>query len=284
MKRAKRTIVILSLALAGCRGPIVTPTATPEIITVRILATTTTQVLLQDLAASYSAPDVRLLLDADTGNWQSIYNRLLAGEAPFALTAFLPAGASLWAAPIAQDGLAIIVGAGTGIDTLTLGDLKRIFQGQITSWAEVGGADHPITVFSREEGADTHHIFHSLVMHSSRVTLAARLALSSRSMIEMVTATPGAVGYASMAQLGPDARPVALADNDKTPAVLPTPQTVSDGRYPLPMPILITGPRAPAPETVYYDWFAWMQSEAGQQVVGRRYGRIAIDEWLTAVP
>ncbi len=274
MRRAKHTIMILGLALASCRGPMAVPTATPQTYTVHILATTATYPLLQELAAGYNRPGTLLAINSAVVDWATIYNRLLAGDVPYALTTYVPAGANLWAAPIGQDGIAIIVHAANPVAALTVNDLRLIFQGQITSWAALGGDDQPVTVVSREAGADTRLAFEGLVMGRQPVTLNARLALSSESMVEIVAETPGAVGYVSM-MWAADSRvrvvPVWSASGD---AQLPTPDTVSADVYPLRTPVLIVGLEAPAPDTIYYDWFAWMQSDPGQQIVARHYGTL----------
>jgi ABC-type phosphate transport system substrate-binding protein len=275
MRRAKHTIIILGLALASCRGPMAVPTATPQTYTVHILATTATYPLLQDLAAGYDRPGTLLAVNSAVVDWATIYNRLLAGEVPFALTTYIPAGANLWAAPIAQDGIAIIAHIANPVPALTVDDLRLIFQGQVVTWAAMGGDDQPVTVVSRESGADTRLAFEALVMNRQPVTLNARLALSSESMVEIVAETPGAIGYVSMTWTAADSRvrvvPVWAASGD---AQLPTPETVSANAYPLRTPVLIVGLEAPAPDTIYYDWFAWMQSDPGQQIVAQHYGTL----------
>ncbi len=191
MRRAKRTIIILGLALAGCRGPMAVPTATPQTVTIHIMATTATAPLLRELAAAYDRPGTLLAISSAVANWATISNRLLSGETSFALTTYLSPDSGLWAAPIGQDGIAIITDAANAIPFLTLRDLRRIFQGQVTSWAQLGGADSPLTVVSREDGADTRFVFEALVMDAHPITPGARLALSSESMVEIVASTPG---------------------------------------------------------------------------------------------
>jgi phosphate transport system substrate-binding protein len=275
MRRAKHTIIILGLALASCRGPMAVPTATPQTYTVHILATTATYPLLQDLAAGYNRPGTLLAVNSAVVDWATIYNRLLAGEVPFALTTYIPANANLWAAPIAQDGIAIIAHIANPVPALSVEDLRLIFKGQITAWAAIGGDEQPVTVVSRESGADTRLAFEALVMNRQPVTLNARLALSSESMVEIVAETPGAIGYVSMSWTAADSRvrvvPVWAASGI---AQLPTPETVSANAYPLRTPVLIVGLEAPAPDTIYYDWFAWMQSDPGQQIVAQHYGTL----------
>ena len=276
MKRAKRTIIILSLALASCRGPMTHPlaTITPQTMHLRLLATTSTAPLLQDFIAAYKQPGILLAVEWAAVEWPAIRERLLAGDAHFALTTTLSPDLGWWAAPVGQDGIAIIVHASNDLPQITLDDLRLIFAGQVTTWADLGGPDAPIIVVSREDGADTRLTFEALVMRQQPVTSAARLALSSRTMAEIVAETPGAVGYVSMAFLAQDhrARAIPVASRAGETAFLPTPDTVSAGEYPLRVPILVVGPAPPPDDSFYRDWFAWMQSDEGQAIAGRRYG------------
>jgi phosphate transport system substrate-binding protein len=274
MKRAKCTIVILGLALAGCGGPVAAPTVTPYTVEVRILATTATYPLLQDLLAVYTRPGTLLAVNSAVADWETIHGRLLAGDAPFALTTYLPQNIHLWVAQIGQDGIAIVVHSTNRVPSLTVEELRTIFQGRVARWSQVGGPDLPVTVVSREPGADTRLAFEALVMGDRRTTLGARLALSSQSIVEIVGSEPGAVGYVSMAFLNEQVRSVPIAAEGGGPPIPLTRETVSGDTYPLHTPILVVGPNPPAEDSIYRDWFSWMQSEAGQAVVGQRYGTL----------
>ncbi|MEP0764389.1 MAG: substrate-binding domain-containing protein [Chloroflexota bacterium] len=278
MKRAKRTIVILSLALASCRASVADPTLTPQVFSVRILTTTATAPLLRDLVQAYAPLGTVIAVDSVEADWQAVYEWLRSGDAPFALTTYLPPDAGLWAAPLGQDGIALVVHPANTVPALTVDDLRRIFQGRITSWAALGGPNAPVTVISREAGADTRLAFDALVMGGQPTTPAARLALSSARVVDLVAGDPGAIGYVSMAFVDGRVRavPVALTSDDQ--AAAPTPQTVGSGEYPLRTPLLVVGPQPPAETGVYRDWFAWMQSEEGQAVVGQHYAPLGIAE------
>jgi len=278
LKRAKRTIVILGLALASCRASIADPTLTPQTVSVRILVTTSTSPLLRDLVEAYTSGATVIALDSVEAEWQTVYQQVLAGQAPFALTTYLAPEAPLWAAPIGQDGIAIIVHPDNPVSALSVEELRRIFQGRATSWAEWGGPDAPITVVSREPGADTRLAFDTLVMDGAATAPAARLALSSARMVELVAGDPLAIGYVSMAFVDRRVRAVPVRVAQGEDAVLPTPQTVSQGSYPLRTPLLVVGVSPPAEGSFYYDWFAWMQSPAGQAVIGQRYGTLSLAE------
>ena len=278
MKRAKRTIVILSLALASCRASIADPTLTPQTVNVRILVTTSTAPLLRDLVAAYAPAGTVIALDSTEAEWQTVYQQVQSGQVPFALTSYLPPEATLWAAPIGQDGIAVIVHPDNPITALSVDELRRIFQGRATSWAAWGGPEAPITVISREDGADTRLVFDALVMAGQATAPAARLALSSARVVELVAGDPLAIGYVSMAFVDRRVRAVPVRASQGEEAVLPTPQMVSEGRYPLRTPILVVGAQPPEEDSFAYRWFVWMQSAEGQAVIGRRYGTLPLTD------
>lgn len=271
-RTAKRTIVVLGFALASCRGPVLAPTASPQAVHVRMLATMSTYPLLQDCAAAYQPVGQLLAIDVDAAGWATVFARVQAGDVPYALTTALAPDAALWATQIGWDGIAIIVHAALPITTLTRDDLRAIFRGRVASWAELGADDVPVTVVSREEGADTRLAFDTLVMEGRQTTPGARLALSSASVVALIAETPGAVGYVSMAFVDERVRVVAIEDIAGDDAQLPTPETVSAALYPLRVPVLVVGQTPPDPDSVYHAWFAWMQSPPGQAVIGARYG------------
>lgn len=273
MKRAKRTIVILSLALAGCSGSIGPPAATPDVLSLHILTTPATSALIQELAAEYAPRNAVFNLRSVTLSWDGIAQQLLAGQASYALTTHLPPVAGLWTAPIGYDALAIIVPSAMPVDALTLDQVRRLFQGQIAAWDELGGPSLPVTVVVQEPGSDASQTFNAQVMGAQRVTLGARLALSSASMVELVAQTPGAIGYVSIAALENGVRAVPLrAENG--PAVELSRESVTGGDYPLRTPILVTGLSQPEEDSDFYAWFAWMQSPEGQAIISRRYAAL----------
>ncbi|MBN1565176.1 MAG: substrate-binding domain-containing protein [Anaerolineae bacterium] len=296
-RTAKRTLALLGLALAGCQGSVSLPvTITPHVVPVRILVTTAAYPLLQDVVDAYSTPETVLAVNSTPASWATIQTRLLteragtgsASEAWYALTTFLPSGLppdlvsdpaarGWWVAPVGRDGIAVIVHPANTVESLTLADLRALLAGEITTWAAVGGGDEPVVIVSREPGADTRLVLEATVMHSRLPPGDARLALSDARMAEWVARTPGAIGYVSMGWLADCAdmlgvRIVPLAATADSPPILPDPATVSAERYPLHTPVMIVGLSPPDVGSAIYDWFAWIQSDAGQHVVTRRYG------------
>ncbi len=73
--------------------------------------------------------------------------------------------AGLQGVPIAKDALAVVVGLDNPYKgELTSQQLKQIFQGQITNWSQVGGANLPIKVINRSPNSGTYTFFQEVVL------------------------------------------------------------------------------------------------------------------------
>ena len=61
--------------------------------------------------------------------------------------------------PVALDGLTVYVHADNPIASLSVPQIGDIFAGKIRNWKEVGGADAPIVLYSRENSSGTYEFF-----------------------------------------------------------------------------------------------------------------------------
>jgi hypothetical protein len=274
-RKTKRTLVVMTLALASCRGPMQAPTATPEVVPLYFVTSHTTDALLRNLAATYTRENSLVAIIDQTANGVSVSAALDATDpnAPplYALTTYLPDSTHLWAAPLGQDGIAIVVHPRIPLSYLSADELRKIFTGAVENWSEIEGPDVPITVVSPDAQTDTRRVFEKLVLGQRQITYNAILALTDRAMLDVVASTPGAIGYISMGLVTAQVRvmPV-VGDEDDTP-VLPTPQTVADEIYPLRTPLLIVGTKPPEPGDGYYEFIVWAQQRQGQQVIAETY-------------
>ena len=60
---------------------------------------------------------------------------------------------------VARDGVALYVNEANGVTQLTMDQLKAIYLGDVTNWKQVGGADAPIVLYSRENSSGTYVFF-----------------------------------------------------------------------------------------------------------------------------
>ncbi len=271
IRSAKRTIVILSLALAGCRGAVVPVNPTPDTVALRLLTDSATSPLLRDLAASYHPANIVITWNIQEGEVSTVLDWLKATEAAYALIDYVPDAGfdkTLWSTPVGQDGIAIVVNPSNAIASLTAAQLRGIFQGQTIDWKSLGASSGAITVVTRNDKSSAASLIQSMVLGDRRVTRAARLATTDQAVIDIVSAEPGAIGYVSMGYLANTVRAVPLD------GVLPTPDTVTGNQYPLRTPIVFVGLHSPDNDA-YRAFFAWVQSPEGQAIVRRHYGGLS---------
>lgn len=94
---------------------------------------------------------------AHSSTWASFHN-LLGGSAELIFSCPLSdeqndiaaaQGVKLETVPVAMEGFVFVVNANNPVDSLTQQQLKDIYSGKITNWAQVGGSDLPIIPYQR---------------------------------------------------------------------------------------------------------------------------------------
>jgi phosphate transport system substrate-binding protein len=128
---------------------------------------------------------------------------------------------------VAQDALSVFVNGDNPVRALTLDQLRGLFDGSITSWAQLGGEDVPVVVVVRPPSSGTHRFFRDHVLKGAPYAAGARTLPLTTEILEVVRAEPGAIGYGGVAYRLPGVEACAI---DGVP---PTVEAVRDGRYPL---------------------------------------------------
>ena len=132
---------------------------------------------------------------------------------------------------IALDGIAIIVNKDSKVEDLTVDQLKQMFTGEITNWADVGGDDGEIVLIGREAGSGTRDGFESIVDVKDSCKYAQELTATG-AVISAVEANPLAIGYASLSAIGDTVKAVTVG------GVECSEETVKDGSYEVQRPFV----------------------------------------------
>jgi phosphate transport system substrate-binding protein len=232
------------------------------------------QPLLRELAAAYSERHTQVSFDFSAVGSTAGIEELRRGRADLAMVSrqlhpdeeFDPQTRERLLAytVIARDGIAVLVNANDPVRELTLYQVRNIFDGQVTTWDQVGGLAEEIVVISREDGSGTRDVFEEVAMYGRRMTPTALIMPGSEAVRDYVTAHEGAVGYLSMGYLRPDIATVAI---DGAPA---TREAVEDGSYLITRPLLLVSRAEPESQIAAFMQFA--RSPAGQAIVRRTYG------------
>jgi len=172
---------------------------------------------------------------------------------------------------VALDGLAVVVHPANPLAQLTVDQLAAVFSGAVTNWKEIGGADLPIVVLSREVNSGTHVYFKEHVLRGnlkeSTVEFAANALMlpSSQAIADEVAQNPGAIGYFGMGYISPREKALAIAKDGASPSVQPTIENVVSQAYPISRPLLmVTSGR---PQGLVARFIDYVLSPEGQKIV-----------------
>lgn len=161
---------------------------------------------------------------------------------------------------VAIDGIAVCVDPANEVADLTKEQLTNIYNGTITNWKEVGGADEPIIVIGREAGSGTRGAFEELVDLQDACKYANELD-STGAVIAKVASTPGAIGYASLDALDDSVKALSLE------GVEATAENIKAGNYFLSRPfVMATKGEISEQNDLVQAWFDFVLGGEGQQV------------------
>lgn len=125
----------------------------------------------------------------------------------------------------AIDGVGVIVHKTNPVQNLKKDDLVKIYSGEIANWKQLGGADRPINVYTRDEASGTREVFWEKGLGKGTITLKAKVVVSNGAMKSAVANDPNGIGYVSVGHMDASVSPVALD------SVVPAIETVKNGSY-----------------------------------------------------
>ena len=125
----------------------------------------------------------------------------------------------------AIDGVGVVVNPTNKVQSLTKDQLKDIFSGKIDNWLALGGVEHSITVYTRDEASGTRAVFWKKALDKEDISAKALFVPSNGAMKTAVANDPYAIGYVSVGHMDETVTPVALD------GVTPSLDTVKSGQY-----------------------------------------------------
>jgi len=127
----------------------------------------------------------------------------------------------------AIDGVAVVVNPNNPVKSLTKSQIKDIFSGKIDNWKRIGGMDKPINVYTRDEASGTREVFWEKALDREEITKKANVVVSNGAMKSAISQDSYGIGYVSVGHIDQTVTPVTLD------GVMPTIQSVKEGRYPV---------------------------------------------------
>jgi len=138
----------------------------------------------------------------------------------------------LTATVVAKDGIAVVVNPQNKIVNLTTDQIRDIFNGKITNWKEVGGADSPITVVSREAGSGTRSSFEQIIT-GINLKKDALIQDSNGTIRETVANDANSIGYVSHGLINEKIKALTVDGQESTS------ESIIAGNYKLVRPIFL---------------------------------------------
>ena len=162
---------------------------------------------------------------------------------------------------VAIDGIAVITNKSCSIKDVTSKDLAKIYTGEITDWAELGGEEQPIIVIGREAGSGTRDAFEELLEVKDVCAYAQELD-STGAVLAKVGTTPGAIGYVSLDVVDD------TVSGLKIDGVEPTEKEILAGKYMLQRPfVMATKGEISGQNELVQAWFNYINSDDGKEVI-----------------
>jgi phosphate transport system substrate-binding protein len=170
--------------------------------------------------------------------------------------------------PIARDGLSVYLNAANPVKELSLAQLRDIYTGRITNWKEVGGRDAMIILYSRENSSGTYTYFKDNVLMGRDYSPRAQTLQGTAAVVNAVAQDANGIGYGGAAY-AKGIKFAAVKKDDKSPAILPSLETVRSGQYPITRYLyLYTRAKASKDMKAFIDWATGTEGQAIVSKVG----------------
>lgn len=203
----------------------------PEI---RIAGSTTTLPFMVKVSEQYS--ETRKLHLSGGGSIKGV-SELIDGKINIAMSSAVisgktrshaeSAGVQMKGFPFAGDLIVPIAHPSNPINTLSLTQLRAIYEGKIKSWNELGGPVEFIQVVTRRESSGTEKVWKEVVMKSGNIRPGAVLQSSNSGILAYIAENRSAIGYISYALLNPEVKPLSVN------GIAPNRENAEEGKYPI---------------------------------------------------
>ncbi len=165
--------------------------------------------------------------------------------------------------PCAKDGISIYVNKANGVSELTVKQIGQIFSGQITNWKQVGGVDAGIKLYGRESSSGTFVFFKDNVVKTDYAPSCQTLP-GTAAIVNAVKKDKYGIGYGGAAY-AEGVKDCKVKKDDKSPAYLPTAETIKNKTYPISRYLYMYLRNRPTGEMKAF--IDWILSPEGQKII-----------------
>ena len=141
-------------------------------------------------------------------------------------------GIDVYRISVALDGIAVFLHQDNSVDELSFSQLKGMYTGAITNWNEVGGPDHRIILYGRENNSGTYAFFKKKVLNKEDYSDYTQTLPGTAAVVNAVSKDKNGIGYGGIAW-AKGVKFAAVKKDVDSQAIKPSLETVSNGTYPI---------------------------------------------------
>ncbi len=162
---------------------------------------------------------------------------------------------------VAMDGVCVVVHPSNPVKDLDSNKIKAIYKGEIKNWKELGGADMPIVMISRDTSSGTYETFHGLIMEKEKMAGSVEYVNSNPQAHARVSKTVGAIGYVGLGFLDNQVKAISID------GVTPSRKTIASGEFPVSRPLFMFTNGYPELGSMTHKFCTFYLSERGQDII-----------------
>ncbi|HEY5511374.1 MAG TPA: phosphate ABC transporter substrate-binding protein [Prolixibacteraceae bacterium] len=163
----------------------------------------------------------------------------------------------------AKDGITVYLNPANKVKELTIKQLGEIFRGTISNWKQVGGDDQAIKLYGRENSSGTYVFFQENVVKGDYASSCQTLP-GTAAVVNAVKKDAYGIGYGGAA-FAEGIVICKVKKDDKSPAFIPTAETIKSNEYPITRYLYMYLVNRPTGEIKKY--IDWILSPEGQKLV-----------------
>lgn len=200
MKKLVLTVcsLLFMVISVGCAGAHAENTGSTNTDTIRVAGSTTVAPLMRELRLAFEYINSEMRVEIQEIGTSSGINATIEGVSHIAMASrefsANEVEQGIIGMPIAIDGVVVIVHPENEVTALTSEEIRNIFEGNITNWSEVGGANADITVVSREDGSGIRSTFEDMI-DFTEVSVNAIFSNGTGAVLNSVASNRNAIGY-----------------------------------------------------------------------------------------
>jgi phosphate transport system substrate-binding protein len=166
--------------------------------------------------------------------------------------------------PVAVDALAVYVNTQNPVAHMTMEQIRRIFQGEITNWKEAGGANANIVLYGRENNSGTYVFFKEHVLANGDFSQNYQPLGGTAGVINAIVKDVNGIGYGGIGYAA-SVKAISVAKDAASAPVMPTMENALSNKYPLSR--FLYWYTAGPPMGTIKDVVDWVLGPQGQNVV-----------------